>query len=212
MAQDATQMNRETPEGTGVSAKADDGPQVQEARRLIAYRLLPKGPKLVPAWVNRAWMDATPDRWAYRCLPLNVANEAGWMVLNPREVEVTWNGNARQDGLRVKFFDGPPTSDVLSMFGHGIVTWRIPYLFRTPPGYNLLVRGPANIFKEAASPLEGLVESDWAVTSFTIELEDHDSFLEGEVQEGRTYWDAGAAAALRTGVVSSRGTEHRVQS
>ena len=165
----AEAMRDEAPDNRMRPAAAEDAARLDKNRKLTAYRLLPKGPKLVPAWVNRPWMDATADRWAYRCLPLNVANEAGWMVLNPRDVEVTWNGSAPQHALRVKFLDGrPATSDVLSMFGYGIVTWRIPYLFRTPPGFNLLVRGPANLFKEAASPLEGLVESDWVVTSFTM--------------------------------------------
>src|SRR3712207_8402233 len=31
-----------------------------------------------------------------------------------------------------------------SHFGSGILTWNLPFLFRTPPGYNLHVRGPAN--------------------------------------------------------------------
>ena len=49
-----------------------------------------------------------------------------------------------------------------SHFGDGILTWHLPILFRTPPGYNLLVRGPANYPKDAVSPLEGIVETDWA--------------------------------------------------
>ena len=168
MEPDRTQIEEGTPEKRSAAAEADRGAGPNKTRKLVAYRLLPNGPKLVPGSVNRAWMDATVDRWAYRCLPLNMANEAGWMILNSRDVEVTWNGNARPDGLRVKFLDGPPTSDVVSLFGHGIVTWRVAYLFRTPPGFNLLVRGPANIFKEATSPLEGLVESDWSVANFTM--------------------------------------------
>ena len=30
----------------------------------------------------RAWMDATPHSFAYRCLPLTVANSHGWEILN----------------------------------------------------------------------------------------------------------------------------------
>ena len=55
-----------------------------------------------------------------------------------------------------------------SQFGYGILTWEIPFLFRTPPGYNLLARGPANWWKEGAVALEGLVETDWAVATFTM--------------------------------------------
>ena len=40
-----------------------------------------------------------------------------------------------------------------SLFGHGILTWTLPYLFRTPPGYNLLARGPANWPKDGSAHL-----------------------------------------------------------
>jgi hypothetical protein len=56
----------------------------------------------------------------------------------------------------------------LSHFGNGILTWKLPLLFRTPPGYNLLVRGPANYPKDAVCPLEGIVETDWASATFSM--------------------------------------------
>src|SRR5262249_25962806 len=37
-----------------------------------------------------------------------------------------------------------------------------------PPGYNLLCRGPANLPKDGAHPLEGIVETDWATATFTM--------------------------------------------
>ena len=36
-----------------------------------------------------------------------------------------------------------------SMFGYGILTISIPFLFRMPPLRNLMVRGPANFFRMA---------------------------------------------------------------
>ena len=57
---------------------------------------------------------------------------------------------------------------VSSNFGYGIVTWYLPYLFRTSPGYNLWVRGPVNSPKDGIVPLEGLVETDWAEATFTV--------------------------------------------
>ncbi|MEA9787719.1 DUF6065 family protein [Xanthomonas campestris pv. raphani] len=34
-----------------------------------------------PAPHERAWMDATDQRYAYRCLPLAIANAHGWELL-----------------------------------------------------------------------------------------------------------------------------------
>jgi hypothetical protein len=54
------------------------------------------------------------------------------------------------------------------MFGYGIVTWSIPYLFRTPAGVDLIVRGPANTPKDGMIALDGIVETDWLPYSFTM--------------------------------------------
>ena len=104
-----------------------------------------------------------------RCLPMLIANQSGWELRNPCAFTATWAGQA--DGLDVVI--RPDKRDVdqflpLSHFGNGILTWNLPFLFRTPPGYNLLVRGPANYPKDAVSPLEGVVETDWASASFSM--------------------------------------------
>ncbi len=39
--------------------------------------------RMIPSERWRQWMNATGDRFANRCLPLLVANEAGWTLLNP---------------------------------------------------------------------------------------------------------------------------------
>jgi hypothetical protein len=112
-------------------------------------------------------MDATHRRFAYRCLPMVMANQAGWILTSGRSVVAEWNGGPGRNDLSVESADdtAPPAS---SQFGHGILTWDVPFLFRTSPGYNLLVRGPANWWKDGAVALEGLVESDWAVATFTV--------------------------------------------
>lgn len=127
----------------------------------IAYQLQPPLLDLVPAGPRRAWMDAVPGDNAYRCLPMLIANQSGWVVLNRGTVTATWNGGIHRGDCRI---ETEGCEDLpLSHFGSGVITWRIPYLFRTPPGWNLLIRGPANLPKDGASSLEGVVETDWAV-------------------------------------------------
>jgi hypothetical protein len=136
---------------------------------LIAYRTGPKPPlRLVPATRERDWIEATSDRFANRCLPLLMANQAGWYILNSHALTVTWDGGRSKRALRIDYRSGRPPYPASSHFGHGILTWRLPYLFRTPPGWNLLARGPANWPKAGIAPLEGLVEADWAVATFTM--------------------------------------------
>lgn len=136
--------------------------------RLVAYRLGDAAMPLVPAPQARAWMDGTRDRFAYRCLPLLIANQAGWVVLNTHTILVTWDGGPRKESIDVQVLRGDGKPPVASHFGHGVLTWTVPYLFRTSPGYNLLMRGVPNLPKDGVSPLEGVVETDWSPATATM--------------------------------------------
>jgi hypothetical protein len=145
-------------------SEADD-----KERELIAYAIPGRVPMpIVPAPIGRAWIDATSERFARRCLPLLMANQAGWHLLNSHSFRVEWDGGDGTASLRIVYLNGDPPYPATSTFGYGIVTFAVPYLFRTPPGYNLLARGPANCVKDGVTALEGLVETDWAVATFTM--------------------------------------------
>ncbi len=134
---------------------------------LTAFRLpqFPGYMKLVPAPPDRMWMDLSTHGWANRCLPLRIANQSGWHILNDCEFEAIWNGSPALSSVEITFKDRK-NPYIQSAFGFGTITWYVPYLFRTPPGYNLLIRGPANQPKKDIGPLDGVVETDWAVASF----------------------------------------------
>jgi hypothetical protein len=135
--------------------------------KLIAY--LPKGHRIDirPAPVDRAWMDATNQRFAYRCLPLNIANGMGWELLCSNGFVTEWDGGQGLDAVRVHADPGT-TAAALSHFGHGILTFHIACLFRTEPGYDLVAQGPINRPKDGIAPLAGVIETDWAPYTFTM--------------------------------------------
>ncbi len=141
---------------------------------------------LVAGPIGRVWMDATPGRFANRCLPMLIANQSGWLLLNPSPVLLTWDGSRAVSGVTVRALsDG--ASPAVSHFGQGIVTWHVPYLFRTPPGWNLLVRGPSNCPKDGIYALEGVVETDWAPETFTMNWQLTRPGLEVRFEEGEPY-------------------------
>ncbi|HVT95847.1 MAG TPA: DUF6065 family protein [Bryobacteraceae bacterium] len=123
---------------------------------------------IVTAQAARAWMDEETKGWANRCLPLRIANQAGWWILNDADFEVLWTGRPEKPSIKIMFDNGQHSEFVSSMFGYGIVTWVVPYLFQTPHEVDLLVRGPANMIKDGAQPLEGLVETSWLPYPFTM--------------------------------------------
>jgi hypothetical protein len=110
-------------------------------------------------------MDELPH--AYKCLPLVIANQWGWQILCPTDVVVTWDGRTEQTGLRV---DVAPqfVPAIKSQFGAGIITFSPPWLFRTPPGWNLYLKGPSNRWKPNCIPLEGVIETWWLNYTFTL--------------------------------------------
>ncbi len=152
----------------GARAGAGPGADVGELP-LLAYRLVPEPPlRLTAPPKRRDWMDATVDRFANRCLPLLMANQSGWLLLSSHTFTAEWSGGPDTHSLRVDVTEGSGRCPAMSHFGHGILTFHVPFLFRTPPGWNLLVRGPANCPKDGIAALEGLVETDWTDSTFTM--------------------------------------------
>jgi hypothetical protein len=134
---------------------------------LTAYRLEHAAEldmRLVAAPARRTWMDEA--RHTYHCLPLTMANQGGWFVLNGQTVEAVWTGGEERSSVTVQHLDGGPPYSAMSHFGYGLLTFHVPYIFRTQPGYNLLVRGPANCPKDGAFALDGLIETDWSPARF----------------------------------------------
>ncbi len=138
-------------------------------RQLIAYNVAPwMDMPVVPAPAYREWMNATHLHFANRCLPMLIAAQSGWFILNSHKFEAVWNGGNLPGDMKITTLAGEGALPMSSHFGYGILTWTLPYLFRTPPDWNLLARGPANLPKDGIQALEGIVETDWSVATFTM--------------------------------------------
>lgn len=140
---------------------------MKEKLRITAYEVVEQPMPLQTATRARDWIDDLPERFAYRCLPLAIANQVGWEILNPVAFTASWNGKADLDAIKIRFHG--ETSDLVgSHFGSGILTFSLGYLFRTTKSHNLYAKGPANRPKDGIAPLEGLIETDWAPFTFTM--------------------------------------------
>jgi hypothetical protein len=130
-------------------------------------------PQVRPARARRQWMDDFPDRHAYRCLPLSIANSFGWEVLCPIPVEIRWNGGmAVEDieliGLKELPGGAPVDHFCRSNFSRGIITFHLDYVIETEADWGILATGPFNDPKPTATPLTGIVETDWLPYPFTM--------------------------------------------
>lgn len=135
--------------------------------KLVAYVVDGYELDIRPARADRSWMDAYPRRQAYGCLPMVMANMHGWEILSPIAFTAIWNGGDSKDSLAVLEDDGD-SREIFSHFGSGIVSYKLPAVFSTEPGYDLVVQGPPNSPIEGATPLTGIVETDWLWSSISM--------------------------------------------
>jgi hypothetical protein len=73
---------------------------------LIGYLIDDRPVDIRPARNRREWMNQTPDSYAYRCLPLSIANAHGWEVRCPVTCEAEWNGGYKKEDIQIIFEDG----------------------------------------------------------------------------------------------------------
>lgn len=131
----------------------------------------------VPAPRTRSWMDAIPGKVGYKCLPLVMANHSGWIIQCPTTLTLTWDGTESVSGLQVEAEDPSfvaPNSPmghrwISSHFGSGILTFSLPWYFRTTQqGIGLRVEGMPNCWLPGMYPLTGLVETWGPPSPFTM--------------------------------------------
>ncbi|CAN5143208.1 hypothetical protein BH10PSE4_BH10PSE4_06240 [soil metagenome] len=157
------------------NAKARERPEVAQADGVSAVEIdcfIYDGwrPRIRAASARREWMDETPESFAYRCLPLSIANSQGWEIANTIGFSARWTGGSGVEAVEIRFDDhlDAPIDAPVSLFGQGTLTFHIPGLFRTPPGWNLSIGGAPNEAKDGISPLSGIIETDWSPYSFTM--------------------------------------------
>lgn len=138
--------------------------------RFRCYRQREPAPEIVPASHKREWMDQTPNKFAYRCTPMTVANASGWEILLQCSFVAHWNGGPQREDIQIEALEGTDRLDnvVGSHFGGGVLTFFTGYLFQTDPGWTISARGAPNWPKDGIIPLEGLIETDWLPFPFAM--------------------------------------------
>lgn len=123
---------------------------------------------------KRDWMDEYAHGFVYRCLPLKIANEAGWLIRCPTNFTATYttdSGNATES-VNIEF-DKPDDiykRYIISHFGRGVITLSLPFLCKTEEPWCVWVRGYPNYYKENVSFLEGIIETFWLHSTFTYNM------------------------------------------
>src|ERR1700742_2011232 len=117
------------------SPRAQATPPSRAVTELTCYVHEGWAPRIAPASPKRDWMTATPDSFAYRCLPLAIANAHGWEVLSPCAFEARWTGGLAANDVEIRVDPGyADAQQPVAIFGHGTITFHLEGIFRTPEG------------------------------------------------------------------------------
>lgn len=98
----------------------------------------------------------------YRCLPLTIANQYGFVIKSPFTFSVDWNGGNKKEDLQVLISEKDINSypKIESHFGSGIVTISVPLMIRTPPNINIMTINPPNYILNNFTVMSGSIETD----------------------------------------------------
>jgi hypothetical protein len=134
---------------------------------------------------KRSWF--TPH--FYRCLPLTIGNQYGFIVTTEFNFSFEWNGGDSNNDLFFNFDMPQEEVDKLSPsigthFGHGIITVNLPFTLRTPPGVNIMTINPPNYIIPNITPMTGVVETDNLRRNFTFNLKVQIPNIRVEVPKG----------------------------
>ena len=120
---------------------------------------------------KRSWF--TPH--FYRCLPLVVGNQHGFVISSEFDFAIEWNGGPTKEDVSRSLHEKPedlinffPRVD--SHFGAGVVTINPPFVLRTPLGVNLMTISPPNFIIPNVTVMTGVVEADNLRRNFTFNL------------------------------------------
>jgi hypothetical protein len=124
---------------------------------------------IVPLNVKRKWMDKSYKKYAYKCLPLNIANQYGFAVISPADFTVDWWGGQERGNVdvHVKSENDEIKNSFHTYFGEGTFTLHVDFVIKTPEGFSTYIRGVPNESRKGIKPLDAIVETDWLPFTFT---------------------------------------------
>jgi hypothetical protein len=112
-----------------------------------------------PMSIKRDWMDATPEKHAYRCFPVTQANMVGWNLSCDEDIVFTWNGITDTSNETVKILKG----NNFSYTGRGQATISINtgLIFKTDQEVSMFVINPVNYFSEDFETMSSLISTSF---------------------------------------------------
>lgn len=104
------------------------------------------------------------------CLPLTIGNQYGFVVKAMYDAEIFWDGKTYNIDVKSENFNNSSYPQVYVNDFPGALTIENKFIYRTPPGVNLMTIQPPNYFIRGLHTMTGVVEADNLRRSFTFNL------------------------------------------
>lgn len=121
-----------------------------------------------PMSIKRDWMDATPEKHAYRCFPVTQANMVGWNLSCNTDIKFIWDGVNDTNSNHIDLIEGKQFA--YTGRGQSTVSINTGLIFRTEKEISLLVINPVNYFNNDFETMSSLISTSWYDTSFPLAI------------------------------------------
>lgn len=127
--------------------------------------------------VKRDWMDDTPEKHAYHCMPVSLANTLGWGISFPEDISFIWNGVCDTTDSHVKIIKGKDYC--FTSRGNATISFNTHLTIRTDEDVTTLVMPVPNQFNDAAQCFTNLISTSffkspipvaWRITKPNVEI------------------------------------------
>jgi hypothetical protein len=130
-----------------------------------AYRLHPDAATILPLPVVRDWMDDTPNKQAYHCFPLSIANQLGWGISFPEDISfISHNDSKDISRGRIEVIDGKQYA--FTDRQTGIISFHTGLAFRTNKDLSMFVYQPPNFFIKGCDTVSIVLSTSFVKEEF----------------------------------------------
>ena len=124
-----------------------------------AYVTTPDAMVIEPLTVTRDFMDATPDKHAYHCFPVTLANTLGWAISAKKDIRFIWDGINDTSGDHIKILEGEDL--VYTGRGQSTVSFNTNIILRTAQNISVIAMNVPNYFHEDFDVMNSVISTSF---------------------------------------------------
>ncbi len=123
---------------------------------------------LSPMSIKRDWMDATPEKHAYRCFPVTQANMVGWNLSCSEDIKFIWNGVNDTSSENVTVLDGQ--NFTYTGRGQSTVSLHTGLIFKSEQNISMFTINPVNYFNDDFETMSSLISTSFLDNGFPLAI------------------------------------------